>query len=59
MHAFKYYKAIGRTATVDNIHYSNVLKAFKENHDAYVLLKKQDEPKSPAVNDKAKEEKII
>ena len=59
MDASKYYKAIGRTATIDNMHYSNVLKAFKEDHEAYVLLKKQDEPKYPAVNDKDKEKKII
>ena len=59
MNASKYYKAIGRTATIDNMHYSNVLKAFKEDHEAYVLLKKQDEPKYPAVNDKDKEKKII
>ena len=59
MDASKYYKSIGRTATIDNMHYSNVLKAFKEDHEAYVLLKKQDEPKYPAVNDKDKEKKII
>lgn len=59
MGASKYYKAIGRTATIDNMHYFNILKAFKEDHEAYVLLKKQDEPKYPAVNDKDKEKKII
>ena len=42
MNASKYYKAIGRTTTIENIHYFNVLKAFKEDHEAYVLLKKSE-----------------
>ncbi len=47
MHAAKYYDAIGRTSTINNMHYNNVLVAFKSDYEAYTLLKKQDAPEVP------------
>jgi hypothetical protein len=41
------------------MHYGNVLTGFKTDYEAYSLLKKQDEPDAPVVNDKDKEKKII
>ena len=59
MNAAKYYTSIGRTINAVNMHYSNVLTGFKTDYEAYSLLKKQDEPEAPVVNDKDKEKKII
>jgi hypothetical protein len=59
MHAAKYYASIGRSITAVNMHYGNVLTGFKTDYEAYSLLKKQDEPDAPVVNDKDKEKKII
>ena len=59
MHAVKYYDAIGRVPTSVSMHYRDVLTGFKVDHEAYTLLKKQDEPDAPVVNDKDKEKKII
>lgn len=59
MHAAKYYTSIGRAITAANMHYGNVLTGFKTDYEAYCLLKKQDEPEAPVVNDKDKEKKII
>ena len=57
--AVKFYTSIGRTPTAANMHYSNVLSGFKTDHEAYQLLRKQDAPDVPMVNDKDKEKKII
>ena len=59
MHAAKYYASIGRAITAANMHYGTVLTGFKMDYEAYSLLKKQDEPDAPVVNDKDKEKKII
>jgi hypothetical protein len=59
MHAMKYYDAIGRVPTDANMHYGNVLSGFKSDYEAYVLLKKQDEPEVPLIQDKDKEKKVI
>ena len=59
MYAAKYYTSIGRTLSAANMHYTNVLTGFKTDYEAYILLKKQDEPDPPVVNDKDKEKKII
>ena len=59
MHAAKFYESIGRVQDEINMHYTNVLKGFKEDFDAYVTLKKQDDPDVPLVNDKDKEKKVI
>ena len=59
MYAAKYYESIGRIQDENNMHYTNVLKGFKEDHDAYATLKKQDDPEVPLVNDKDKEKKVI
>jgi len=59
MHAAKYYTSIGRNINAVNMHYGNVLTGFKMDYEAYSLLKKQDVPEAPVVNDKDKEKKII
>jgi hypothetical protein len=59
MHAMKYYDSIGRAPTDANMHYNNVLSGFKSDYEAYVLLKKQDEPEVPLIQDKDKEKKVI
>ena len=59
MHAAKFYESIERVQDKINMHYTNVLKGFKEDFDAYVTLKKQDNPDVPLVNDKDKEKKVI
>ena len=59
MHAAKYYTSIGRNLTAANMHYNNVLTGFKTDYEAYTLLRKQDEPEAPLVNDKDKEKKVI
>ena len=59
MLATKYYDSIGRAPTEVTMHYNNVLKGFKEDYDAYALLKKQDSPEAPVVNDKDKEKRVI
>jgi len=59
MHAVKYYDAVGRVPTTASMHYKDVLTGFKVDHEAYTLLKKQDEPDAPVVSDKDKEKKII
>ena len=57
--AAKYYTSIGRTLTVQKIHYTHVLTNFKIEHDAYLELKEEDEPKVPKINDRDSEKKII
>jgi hypothetical protein len=59
MNAVKYYTSVGRTPEAANMHYDNILSGFKTDYEAYCLLKKQDEPTAPVVNDKDKEKKII
>lgn len=57
--AAKYYSSIGRTLTVQKMHYTNVLSNFKVEYDAYLELKEEDEPKVPKINDRESEKKII
>ena len=57
--AVRYYTSIGKTPEAANIHYDNILSGFKTDYEAYSLLKKQDEPTAPVVNDKDKGKKII
>ena len=59
MHAANYYTFIERIMTAANIHYSNLLLGFKTDYEAYALLREQDGPKAPLVNDKDKEKKVI
>ena len=59
MNATKYYSAVQRATTVANMHYGNVLTGFKMDFDAYILLRKQEDPEVPLVNDKDKDKKII
>lgn len=59
MHAVKYYTAIGRVPTPVNMHYANILSTFKTDYEAYGLLRKQDAPAPPKVNDKDREKKVI
>lgn len=59
MSAVKYYHAIGRIPNASNMHYANVLNGFKVDFEAYTLLRKQDEPEVPLLNDKDKEKKVI
>ena len=58
-HASKYYKAIGRTMTAANMHYTNVLQNFKVDWEAYQALREEDAPKAPSINDKDNDRKVI
>ena len=49
--AVKFYTSIGRTVTVASMHYSNVLKAFKEDYAAYEEMSKEEAPTVPLIND--------
>ena len=53
-HAVNYYCSIRRVPGYNNMNYINVLAAFKTDHDEYSLLRKQDSPDTPLVNDKDK-----
>ena len=44
VNAAKYYSSIGRNMTAANMHYSNILAAFKIEWDAFVDLKDQMAP---------------
>ena len=57
--AVKYYKAVGRTPTADNLHFVNVLQHFKIENDAYEQLKDQDAPEVPDIKDTDKEKRVI
>lgn len=57
--AARYYRDIGRTRSVANMHYNNILSGFKIDFDAYCTLKKQDAPDVPLVYDKDKDKKVI
>ena len=59
MHAVKFYDACGRAPTDASMHHTNVLTGFKADNEAYMILKKQDKPDVPVVNDKDREKKII
>jgi hypothetical protein len=57
--AARYYQAIGRTPTIANMHYQNVLQNFKLEWEAYEAVKKEDDPKIPKVNDRDGDRKVI
>jgi hypothetical protein len=57
--AARYYQAIGRTPTVNNMHYTNVLKEFKLEWEAFEAVKKEDDPKVPKINDRDGDRKVI
>ncbi len=59
MQAVKYYTSIGRIPNEINMHYGNILSTFKTDYEAYALLRKQDAPEVPTLNDKDKEKKVI
>ena len=57
--AAKYYHSIGRTLTLQKMHWNNVLATFKIEFEAYEKLREEDEPKVPRINDRDSERKII
>ena len=57
--AARYYQAINRTATTLNMHYTNVLKVFKLEWEAYEAVKNEDDPKIPKINDRDGDRKVI
>ena len=57
--AVKYYLSIGRTPDNVNLHYTNVLSAFKVEYEAYEKLQQEDSPKVPQVLDTDNDRKII
>ena len=59
VNAAKYYNAIDRVMTPQSMNYANVLSIFKIEHEAYMSLKDDDEPKVPKINDKDHDRKII
>lgn len=59
VNAAKYYNAIGRAMSAQNMHYVNVLSDFKVEYESYTNLKDEDEPKVPKINDADSDRKII
>jgi hypothetical protein len=57
--AARYYQAIDRTPTTLNMHYTNVLKVFKLEWEAYEAVKSEDDPKIPKINDRDGDRKVI
>jgi hypothetical protein len=55
----RYYRDVGRTPTIANMHYGNVLAGFKVDYQAYCTLKKQDSPDVPLVYEKDRDKKVI
>lgn len=53
-----YYRDIGRTISVERMHYNSVMSNFVD-WEAYKDLKKQDKPDVPLMNDRDKEKSII
>ena len=54
-----YYQVIWRTPTTSNMHYTNVLKEFKLEWEAYEAVKDEGDPKIPKVNDRDGDRKVI
>ena len=57
--AARYYQAVGRTLTIANMHYINVLKQFKLEWEAFEAVKKEDDPKVPQIKDRDADRKVI
>ena len=57
--AARYYKSIGRALTSANMHYGNILSNFKVEWEAYELVRDEDDPKVPLINDRDGDRKII
>ena len=57
--AARYYHSIGRTMTTGNMHYTNILTNFKVEYEAYEVMKKEDDPTIPKINDRDNDRKII
>ena len=55
----RFYRDVGRELTYANMHYDSVLAGFKIDYDAYRVLKNQDSPKVPLVNEKDRDKKVI
>lgn len=55
----RYYRDVGRTATIANMHYGNILAGFKLDYEAYRTLKKLDTPEVPLVHEKDRDKKVI
>ena len=60
MQCAKYYQYVGRSLTSRSLHYWDVLAGFKIKRLAYEDIKKNtDEPKTPLVNEKDGQRKVI
>ena len=57
--AARYYQAIDRTPTTANMHYTNVLKVFNLEWEAYEAVKSEGDPKIPKINDRDGDRKVI
>ena len=57
--AVRYYLSVGRDLTAANLHYNNVLSAFRIEYEAYEKLQKEDAPSVPSVKDSDNERKVI
>jgi hypothetical protein len=57
--AAKYYLAVGRTPSLVNLHYANVLATFKIEFEAYEKLQKETAPAVPEIRDSDNERKVI
>ena len=49
--AVRNYISINRAMTTVYMHYGNILSIFKIEWEAYIVLKSEDAPKSPAIQD--------
>ena len=58
-YAVSYYHSISRAMTPANMHYTNVLMAFKVEWEAYQVVLDKDEPKVPKISDRDGDRKII
>lgn len=59
VNAAKYYTADRWVMTVQNMNYTNNIKSFKEEYEAYMDLKKEAEPKVQKNNDQNSGRKVI
>ena len=57
--ATKYYLSVGRTPSLANLHYTNVLATFKVEYEAYEKLQKESAPDVPEIKDSDNERKVI
>ena len=55
----KHYGSISRVASLQNMGHASVLETFKNEHEAYLSVKDDDDSKIPKINDRDKDRKII